>query len=1576
MKEQPLKPIKGLHTDYTPKDQPKDTYRFALNGVDETSEGESSSLTNDESNEICAELPTGYQIIGKVYIGNDRTALFLVDENDVNSEIGVLDSYCNYETVVNDSGQNTKLGFKLENQIDAIYRLRRGCEDVVYFVDGENDDRYFNFGQVEDFKDTGGDWDIDKFRLEKVPEDIPTIDSIEVKEEGNLPPGTYNIGIALVDEDFNSTEVLTVTESIVIYNDRFTEEFKSITGSTTEVQDFYKYGNTSKSIEVVLGNIDESYKYYRIFLIETNVANGQISKVGYSDDIEIDQTTFIITGDNTTNASTYSEILAIKARITASKSIEQIDNRLIRANSKGSRRDFCEMQQLASKIRTDLALKEIVLNDINVVGNPKRATIHEENSLGYMPGEIYALGIIYTFPYGEESPVFHIPGKSPTDVTNNMSSNNELTAINYSGDSCSSYSYWGVDNMDQELEGQSVRHHRFPTRSEAGIPLFTENIIVDEPTGTYIHTKCVTIDEEYNDNYNHDTLYLRIKYDNAETGENNIEFIKAIPNNYVHNDPLQFTVCLPEIVTDSAVNPYTINQVKFVNPQGNDHPFFIDPVQTVGPFPYVITSTSTPVSNKVVEFRSQIMGLDFSNIQLPSGATGYYIVRMDRNDTNKTVLDTGILSPLMVDDNYEAFGAFNPDATITRSTERWVLHNPEFKFAGKEYTGITRVVREGRYTVTNKEFTSNIAEDVQPGTSYDKTTARRRERDEDGYDLHTYVRINETSYANDGVVLTNNITDVRYLGALSSTIMQGENVFNASADNRVGILEFDSAQGTINSIPYVSLRRDLAAPYSNFRSGKYYKEHTNKETGATFELFNGDTYISPMNFLNTIFYDIRLRNRSQKTGAWRIIGGTLLIAFGVIATVFSFGLGAPATAAIIGAGVSTIASGVNQAIIRKTYQEEYEKGLKDTLKDGETDFEFGGNPPDDEIQYFADMIPNLWLESSINMNWRTEPNYGPLTFQYAPDFYNKNRIDDYMLDKLSVIDTENENGRLYQGFAKAEVYFINKDYRNRNRIVPKFALGPQYDCCSECLEEFTHRVSWSEQSFQEELTDNYRVTLANNYRDIEGETGVVIDLFTIKNNLYIHSAEGLWHLPQNIQERVTNDVVSFIGTGDYFGIPPRKVVDDETGLSAGNEDKWATLKTPYGVFFVCEAQGAIYQFDGNGLKPISSIGNFSWFKKNVPLRLNELFRSEQGRDYRYRGNTANKYGIGFHATYDSKKERIFFTKRDLMFDRNIQVIDLGGGIFDQPLVFGDYEINYYQGDLYIFNNYQQIIDDNVDDGWTYEGIINNFMFFTRYNAVTGETDTLQVEAQPVTLDYVYEASWTLSYSLKNGSWKTFHSFLPQFYIHTPEKFFSFITGNDNIWRHNRPNHYQNYYGQREPFIIDFIANLVPGETSIYNHIRLLTEASKFDANTDTFSDERFITFNKAIFYNTRQCSGEVELQVKDVNGSPANYMEQQIQDLIDTIIIDRNERDWTLNDFRDIRVDYTLPVWSDLLQDLQTDYFIDKVLNAASMDVTKDWTQMEVFRDKYLGIRLIFDTFDNIKLSVDYSAVNEQNSPR
>lgn len=119
-----------------------------------------------------------------------------------------------------------------------------------------------------------------------------------------------------------------------------------------------------------------------------------------------------------------------------------------------------------------------------------------------------------------------------------------------------------------------------------------------------------------------------------------------------------------------------------------------------------------------------------------------------------------------------------------------------------------------------------------------------------------------------------------------------------------------------------------------------------------------------------------------------------------------------------------------------------------------------------------------------------------------------------------------------------------------------------------------------------------------------------------------------------------------------------------------------------------------------------------------------------------------------------------------------------------------------------------------------------------------------------------------------------------------------------------------------------------------------------------------------LVYNTRQISGIKDLVYK---AQVAQYLTNQIENSADFILIDRNERDWTINELRDIRVNYDIPMFIKRVDDLQAQYFIDKIVNAPAIDVNKDWTQLESFRDKFLVIRLIFDNFDNVKILMNFS---------
>ena len=381
---------KGLHTDNSPIEQPKDTYRFALNAVSETLSGDNTLLFNDESNVECFNLPDGYIPIGKVYIGNNQTVIFSVSQDEQFSEIGIADDKCNYTTHVNGN-----LGFKIKYQIEAVYRLRKGCERTIYWVDGPNNKpRYFNFDKPESFK-TGGNWDANKFELIRSYQSIPEFSNVQVLNSGGvLEAGSYNISIQYLDDDLNPTEWITVTPIIYVYNDDTNKTFTDIRGSINSETDYLDFGTTDKAILVNLTNLDTNFLYYRLAFLEATEGTGFVTSVKYTETIPTTKDYFIYTGNNFAQEGTEEEVAAFTNVIDTAGSIEQIENRLILANTQGKQVNFCNLQKYASRIKADVITKTVIINQIED-GSPKHPTANF-NDIGYQPGEIYSFGIVIT----------------------------------------------------------------------------------------------------------------------------------------------------------------------------------------------------------------------------------------------------------------------------------------------------------------------------------------------------------------------------------------------------------------------------------------------------------------------------------------------------------------------------------------------------------------------------------------------------------------------------------------------------------------------------------------------------------------------------------------------------------------------------------------------------------------------------------------------------------------------------------------------------------------------------------------------------------------------------------------------------------------------------------------------------------------------------------------------------------------------------------------------------------------------------------------------------------------------------
>lgn len=1893
----------ALVTDTSPIDQPENTVRYALNAVPESNDGDRGNRIVENSNSPCFSVPTGFIPMGSIYVGDEETIQFYCDSTG-STIIQLLDRECNTREVFNDSLQEIKLGLSVQHQVHGIYRLRLGCEKCIYFTDGNIKLQYFNFSKPENFKVEGNDtlWDISKFLMIKEYQKIPKFDEVTVLDSGGaIEPGSVNITIQYVDEGLNPSEWITSSPVINIYNDSTSKAFLKINGSINSEEEALNFPTTTKAIKVIMDNLDTSYPFYRLGFLEANASTGKINQVKYTELIPTSKNFFIYTGENFVSLGSVEEVAFFTFFISSARVIEQIENRVTVHNVKGLRANFCNLQKYASRIKADVELKKVLLNDINDPRNNKNPTMQFGDmltgGLGHFPGEIYSYGIVYQFLGGAVSPVFHIPGKNPFIDNKTVFSPGENirpmsnignTSVNnkyIDNDTCSNNIYWGKDSEGRNLEGDYVRHHKFPSRSELGIPLFKEESTSEEQISTYyklqllvtgnttMPEECITdpvteITEDCAPSFS-----VRITY-TVDGVEDQFSFLiqPSQISNPVNEE--MFTTLF------TSNNIIVIEIAETVN--GTDFTVLAQGATSPKGLKYNTSVISAVFTSESKLYSTQIMGIKFSGIDIPpitetngEQIIGYYIVRNERTENEKTILDSGVLVPTIKNDKYTSHGLLNPEIEDSKiDTQVVALIHPEHKFKNKEYTNFEYIRQEGNFEIykTNKSRISY--NDVLDGSSYDsgphkdgnddgkKADKKPDTKGLDGWSLKVIVRDNYTRFKSKlGFnILKNNVDENFYLNAVESRVSKDDNkvIYNIASDNKIGIITLKSPLNEIltDRLPYVIMGRTVLDPYSNYRLLPYYKTSLNLETNSTSSTFGGDTYIAPMRYVNTVFWENRVARRANRTSGWSYIAGIALVLGGAALAIFTGGTSlylAAAGVALLGAGTLFVSSGIKMDAIAKAYGEDYGKGLRETALDNFVKEEYRpttkatgkSGPSDDTIQWIGDAITDLWFETSVNIQLRNSMTSTLPTFLNAPGvqesgndspqkiweffglWYQKSnpsrypisKLEIHLASKLLIYDDTRNDSRLYLGTALGEYYNVNPDYERINKEKLFYHLALEYDCCSECQEDFPHRVHYSEQSYQEELTDNYRIFLPNNYRDIEGETGQIIDAFRFGNNLFIHTEEALWLLPNTQQERVTGNVVSFIGTGDFFALPPKKIVDDRNS-SAGTLHRSARIKTRNGVFFPSYREKKWYLFDGQRLNPISDLGNYSLFKEIMQFKFLSSFYNNNLKNYPHFDNPSNAIGIGYLSAYDTKLERLLITKKDYVITnlinetgyelcnngstsvifRNIQEIIFNKvnngytylGIEKCRLKFskiekeiiieerevisnvpnnahvyvaydtsGSFSTDTYLADLktsvrawylsfrpndinfdmlheindgterYLFvatnianlnsehggkvlfislcneaspyyhagsmsnpvvnqptitpeitnytedyNNFIAVYEESFSffkainytiatigapynnslafiqqNLLAYNGLsfsqseLENINYNTAYTiqqwnnlkdslllenpyetlglglrqfgwilktdrndlaVIAGEQSSIitveqfsedinsllisdvieiidvEVEQLVTTYEYVegepfipiiLNNSWTLSYSLKDTLWVSFHSYLPDYYMYVQDKFYSWKNGLVNLYKHNQKNNYRTFYSIEYPFIIEIVDNAGPLQTKITDFITFQTDATKFDEQVEEFINMERVTFNKLLVYNSKQISGLLNLELKNIE---EDYMRNQIVNSSSTIRVERKEKDWRVNELRDIRIDNTKPMFKKDLPSLQPNYFNDKIVNQDVIDFNKNWQQMESFRDKYLVIRLIFDNFTDVKLVSSFIVPNKNLSER
>lgn len=1599
---------KGLMLDVNVQDQPEDCPRYVLNGVNEQQDGQQLTISNENGNAVSFMIPVGYYPIGDRYTTDNEIILLLVNPTTNASQIGIVSKNNTYATAVDSS----VLGFNIGYQCDIQYRLRQN-EKTIYWVDALNNPRTFNFQRPSDYYNAtyaaylkaGGDpntypgekWQASAFNLIKQSSTIPYFTSVNILEQGAIVSGSYNFAIRYLDADLNPTAWLNTSMTIDIFVDSLTNPYEKIRGSRNNQSPAQSFPKANKSIQLGLSNLDTTFPFYQIAVIPCNNNDGSITKTLVSTPKSTAQGTFLYSGDDTNySVGSLSDILVGQQVIFSPAHIEQIDNRLILANTAGTDINWCEYQAYASKIGAECVLQSTILNSAFDPGNQKNAN-STFSLLGYMPGEVYSFGVVYLVNKNGSlivSPVFHIPGRGPANTTSNMGIY-QATDKYLDIHNCSVDNYWAKDVDGNELVGTSIRHHKFPFRSDLGIPLYTRSTSGGS-VQQYTLTFQITLNPAYtggpiewpvDGSGNPLVIPWNITYQQGTASPVTVSGTVSsgdLGNNIVaYQNPQALTAITPD-ANQIAITGVTEEVVQKASGSISDYLTGVNPLFLISG----VYSNQT-LQNLTFEDTTQLLGIQFNNILPPDeDVVGFFIVRNERLATDRIILDNAIFGPLVQSDPYKAFGLVMPKQyypapvvdgncnvvgtsnsgqTLEYYNQGCWMWNPEYQFLGNT-TNFQSIKTQGRLVETMinlpsrspnwyaptwepqngcTDYRGEYLLDVQAGTTYN-SAVNTGPAPTDGFDMIIGFRESEVQYDKTFLFDWPTVSNQYYLSAAAYQVNGADTFYNTSTDNKIAILKLATTIDTTpfydpdtinpntglgtNGLIYGSLINSQTNAYADFISRNYFKETNNpfmfdgSGDAMTASIFNGDASVSPVTLTSTVFDDILAANRKKKNGIWSIIAGAVLIVAGVVADIFTFGAATPAivagvalvSAAAIAYGASQVMSGIKIDQLVSMYNVDFPRGLKNTVTDGAV-YECIRDPlarGADTMRWFTDTVNSFYVESAVPFTLRSGLTAGISDFFDAPAIFNEQNYRNYLDNKLTVIDTNNAGGRLANGYATAEYYDMNPDYMRYSQQQVYNHLSASFDCCNDVAQSHPNRVWYSNQSFQDEQTDNYSIFLPNDYTDIQGENGEITDLFKVGNSLFVHTREALWQLPQNVQERVTNEIVTFLGTGDFFSIPPRKVTDDDKG-SCGTGHKWASIKTKNGFFFIDDIERKMYLL-GESPKNIAENGLRNWLKENMNDYLNTQYYDQFGEDYPFRNNPANPNGIGYTSVYDTRHERLIVTKRD-------------------------YE---YLGDM-------SQVTVGPTGVWTVGGNPISFTDGTKFR----------------------NRSWTLSYSFYSQGWISWHSYLPLYYLSNQKDFFSLI-GTNSVWKHNIPGLYNSFYGVTNPFIVEYISVQNPINTRIWEDMVLLTRARQWDPTSETLVDAPFITFNKIVCYNDVQSTGEQNLAVKETQAQPSKWLFQQITDSQGKVVITRKERNWNLNNIRDYAVDPSLPIWNMSWAAIQGSYPIDKVPNTANVNFSKDWSQRQVMRDKFLVVRLKFDTFTNVSLSFNFSVTTEQTSNR
>lgn len=182
-----------------------------------------------------------------------------------------------------------------------------------------------------------------------------------------------------------------------------------------------------------------------------------------------------------------------------------------------------------------------------------------------------------------------------------------------------------------------------------------------------------------------------------------------------------------------------------------------------------------------------------------------------------------------------------------------------------------------------------------------------------------------------------------------------------------------------------------------------------------------------------------------------------------------------------------------------------------------------------------------------------------------------------------------------------------------------------------------------------------------------------------------------------------------------------------------------------------------------------------------------------------------------------------------------------------------------------------------------------------------------------------------------------------------------------LYKHNQKGTYGTFYGKKYPYIVEYVFNQYPDDVKVFSSVKLDVQATVYDADENEYrvNDEGF--FDQAVFYTTKQCSGNLSFDVQDKEEEVFDFFDDALEEESESLKVSKKEGVWHINGFRNNVIDTHKPFFSKKWDIIKDSFPIDKMVNEEVIDYNKAWDQSDRFRDKYLIARLVDTNLDNTK---------------